>query len=123
MKPRTRQHLQRAERNARLAQEFAARQPPEDWAVVFAFYACVHYVGAYLWEIIEYSPKDHTDRAAVIWRTATLSPVAPVYRSLYDYAYKVRYYPDVRLAPQPIENAMGDMAQIRQVVRNELGIQ
>lgn len=123
MKPRTRQHLQKAERNARFAHEFATRQPPEDWATVFAFYACVHYIGAYLWETVEYSPKDHTNRAAVIWRTAALQPVAAVYRSLYDYAYKVRYYPDVRLASQLIENAMGDIAQIRQVVLNELGVQ
>lgn len=116
MKPRTRQHLRRAERNAQLAQRLAAEASPSEWVLVVAFYAAMHYVAAYLWETGEVAPKNHRERDQFIRTTAALRPIAEAYGLLFDAGYEARYAPVIRLQTNAIPDALGDLAQIRAVV-------
>ncbi len=116
MKPRTAQHRAKAEANAALARRLATEEPPCDWAVVVAFYAAVHYVGALLWERSEYEPHDHGERGRAINRMQELQQIEAVYFRLYDVGKKVRYLPGMKISAAPIEIALGDMAQIRTTI-------
>lgn len=116
MKPRTRQHLRRAERNAQLAQRLASEASPSEWVLVVAFYAAVHFVAAHLWEIAGIDVQNHREREQFIRTSASLKLIAEAYQRLYDDGYNVRYAPVVRLQPNAIPDALGDLAQIRTVI-------
>ena len=66
MDQRTREHLDLAERDHKLAQDLLGlaasgtlRPPPYEWIAVVAFYAALHYVNAYLWEIQQRETNSH----------------------------------------------------------------
>ena len=122
MKPRTAQHLTKADANMKRAQLLADEDPPADWAVVVAFYAAVHYVGALLWEQGDYTPINHRERGEAMHLMRELRPVEDVYDRLNDLGWKARYLPALRVSPTRIETALGDMVEIRTAVFAALGV-
>lgn len=67
---RTELHLATASQNrdfaAILVNTYDDAPPSLNWAAVAAFYAAVHYVNAYLWEIARVEPSNHLERAKLI---------------------------------------------------------
>lgn len=102
MRPRTEAHLATAERNHSLAHTLLSsvdiQPPPLEWAVVVAFYAAVHYVNAYLWEKIQYAPRNHGERVKAIDTWAELKAISSSYLVLQDYSFFARYRANFRVS-------------------------
>jgi ABC-type anion transport system duplicated permease subunit len=89
--PREDQHRDRAERNEKFAESLDQSQPiHENWAVVAAFYAALHYVQAYF---SRYSVEaaTHDERFEQIKRDAKLRNVFIQYKYLYTLSRTARY--------------------------------
>ena len=98
--------------------------PPTDWAVVFAFYAAVHYVNAFLWERQRHEPRTHDDREAAVARAVELRSVLHAYQQLRVLAQRVRYTPGYRPARALIQVAvLARQEAVAQTVRSTLGLQ
>jgi len=96
--PRTREHLDLAERNRNLAQELLGlavsgtlRAPAYEWIAVIAFYSAVHYVDAYFWEILQRSTTSHPQRAAWVKQEKDLRACAGEFQRLWALGTDGRY--------------------------------
>ena len=123
----TARHLQTAEHNHVVAlTHLDAQSPtlPKEWAAVIAFYAAVHYVNAYLWEIRRYAPPDHQSRNYLVDGDAVLIQCRHEYRRLLNAGYSARYVPGFRLQEQNARVLIdeGDLELVRQTVRAALGL-
>jgi hypothetical protein len=125
----TDRHIRTAERNRAVAlghlntQAHSVRPPAHEWAAVIAFYAAVHYVNGYLWEIRRYAPPNHESRNLMVRGDPVLRTCQEEYRRLLDAGFRARYVPDFRLlepaARELVEVHLGEM---RRVVRKALGL-
>lgn len=122
----TERHLQTAERNRSIASTHLAATPqtlPKEWSAVVAFYAVVHYVNAYLWEIRRYVPPDHQSRNYLVDGDPILIECRHEYRRLLDAGYRARYVPNFRLSEQDARDLIEtDLELVRQTVRAALGL-
>jgi hypothetical protein len=125
----TDRHLQTAERNRAIALAYlvttapGVQPPPNEWVAVIAFYAAVHYVNAYLWEIRRYAPPDHDSRNRLVTGDITLAPRRHEYRRLLNTGFRARYVPGFRLQEQDARDLIdGDLEMVRQTVRGALGV-
>lgn len=97
MEERTRGHLSTAHAN----QAYALAILHDDdvsgaelnWAAVAAFYAAMHAVNAYLWEIARLEPTNHRDRRDIIGHWPALAPLQSAYFALFDLSIHARYRP------------------------------
>jgi hypothetical protein len=126
---RTERHLQTAERNRLIAlahlsaQPAAVRPPAFEWVAVIAFYAAVHYVNAYLWEIRRYMPPDHDSRNRLLNGDAVLRSCRGEYSRLFDVGFKARYQPGFRLSEEGVRELLDeDLETVRRTVRTALGL-
>ena len=100
MNDETLDHLRIAEANRVLALALlhaaagSVRPRRWEWTGVVAFYAAVHYVNAYLWEIKQFAPANHAERRRFFNSDIVLYPVRESYEFLEGYGYEARY--DVR---------------------------
>jgi hypothetical protein len=62
-------------------------------AAVAAFYAAMHAINAYLWEIARLEPSSHRDRRAIIGQWPTLNTLEPSYAALFNRSLLARYEP------------------------------
>ena len=89
---RTRAFLALADENYSLAVRLLNDpSPPLRWVAVVAFYAAVHYVGAYVWELDKRELSSHPERDNEIHRDPALRRIAPHYRLLFDHGFRGRY--------------------------------
>jgi hypothetical protein len=96
---------------------------PKEWAAVIAFYAAVHYVNAYLWEIRRYTPPNHQSRNYLVDGDSVLTQCRHEYRRLLNAGYSARYVPVFRLQDQDARDLIeGDLGLVRQTVRAALGL-
>lgn len=120
---RTRAFLRSAQLNYEFAQAILNRQiqpAPLNWLVVVAFYSAVHYVNAYLWEMLQIEPKSHGERTDAIHTLQLLRSFEAEYDALRDWAYLARYEPTFRVTDQRAQRALRHLDTIRVVVRNDL---
>jgi hypothetical protein len=84
---------------------------------VIAFYAAVHFVNAYLWEMHRIEPRDHADRT---WRVKTdpiLRNCVGAYDRLRDEGYRSRYHRMRRInARQAAALVLTDLSSVEAVV-------
>jgi hypothetical protein len=103
MQPRTRDHLASARRNGAVARRLIddADSSPisAEWAVIAAFYAALHFVNAYLWEMFQLEPANHAERVQLVTRFAILRSVARSYAALEHAGFQARYTPGFRVEP------------------------
>ena len=97
MDDRTRQHLDIAEQNLAFARTLLGESGSQTvelrWGIVVAFYAAMHFVNAYLWELARLEPLNHRDRREVIGRWTSLGPMYAAYSTLFDFSIRARYEP------------------------------
>jgi hypothetical protein len=127
MEARTHQHLARADHHRDIALallEHTSRSrlhpPAYDWTVVAAFYAAVHYVNAYLWELRRYEPPDHNARRRVMAGDRSLQAAIQSYASLRARAFQARYRQDYRPSRLHAELATRQLRRVERVVRSAL---
>ena len=90
---------------------------------VVAFYAAVHLVNAYLWEVRRHAPPNHGNRTALVNADPTLHPRRREYERLLDRGFGARYVPGVRLPVQEVQNLIEiDLEAVRATVRTALGL-
>lgn len=125
----TDRHVQTAERNRAVAlahldtQAHSVRPPAYEWAAVIAFYAAVHYVNGYLWEIRRYEPPDHVSRNHLVRGDSGLRPCLSRYERLFEVGFRARYVPGFRLLePAARELVEIQLGEVRRVVRDALGL-
>jgi hypothetical protein len=130
MELRTRQHLERAERNRAIAnallsfpQSMGLDPPPLEWAVVVAFYAAVHFVNAFLWEHRRWKPPDHNASSSAVNRDAQLRSASPSYERLRSHAYQARYLQQYHVTATDAGGLVhNDLESVRRVVLRGLGM-
>jgi hypothetical protein len=122
-------HLQTAERNRHIAIAYLSidlagvQPPPYEWMAVIAFYAAVHYVNAYLWEVRRYDPPDHDSRNHLVTGDSRLRQCRFEYRRLFNTGFRARYVPGFRLREQDTRDLIDvDLEHVRQTVRGALGL-
>lgn len=97
MDERTRDHLRTARANRDyalsilLSEETTATQ--QNWAAVAAFYAAMHAINSYLWEIARLEPANHRDRREIVTRWPTLRSILASYDELFTFSIRARYEP------------------------------
>ena len=129
MERQTVRHIETAERNRLVAlahldiQSQSVQPPAYEWAAVIAFYAAVHYVNGYLWEMRRYAPPDHESRNLLVKGDAGLRPCRREYEALFEVGFRARYVPRFRLlehdARELVEIQLGE---VRRIVRDALGL-
>src|SRR4051794_29222932 len=130
MEPLTEDHIARAGHNRQLARALvepgaaALPHPPAlEWAQVVAFYAVVHDVNAYLWELPRYEPHRHEDRVRAVGRIAALRPASAAYGRLQTLGYDARYRAGYRATRAAAEAAVHtDLERVAGTVRRVLGL-
>jgi hypothetical protein len=122
-------HIQTAERNRVVAlahldgQAHAVQPPAYEWAAVIAFYAAVHYVNGYLWEIRRYEPPDHQSRNRLVRSDPGLRPCFDEYERLFSAGFRARYTPGFRLLDQRARELVDvELEAVRRVVRGAPGL-
>lgn len=123
MQQRANAYFQTAERNRDLAKAHIFTASTQDWAVVIAFYAALHFVHAYLYEKEgQKDPKSHHEREWCVENIQALQAAEIYYDDLYDFSLKVRYEPNYRLNSLVAQEAIDNMHEVERVVRKGLGI-
>ena len=129
MEWQTDRHIQTAERNRAVAsahldtQAHSVRPPAYEWAVVIAFYAAVHYVNGYLWEVRRYAPPDHDSRNLLVRGDPVLRACQEEYRRLFDAGFRARYVPGFRVLERGARDLIEvDLGEVRRIVRDALGL-
>jgi hypothetical protein len=130
MEQRTAEHLEKADHHRDVAQALIgplasqiSQPPPLDWAVVAAFYAAVHYVNAYVWEIRHFDPGTHPNRSAAVRAEPVLRPAGQAYLRLQDHGFQARYVATYRPNAQSIrDRVQTDLEAVRRVVRQGLSL-
>ncbi len=102
MEERTRKHLNTAHANRAYSLSILnngedASEAELNWAAVAAFYAAMHAINAYLWEIARLEPSSHRDRRAIIGQWPTLSMLERSYAALFNRSLLARYEPEYRV--------------------------
>src|SRR5215204_3497706 len=128
--PRTRDHLNRAERNREVARGLCTpavisviKPAPLEWAAVAGFYAGVHYVNAYLWERVRLEPANHPERNRWIRATPQLRSIFGAYKALSDLGWDARYKARFQVRAPVIQHAVHQqLDRIRAQVMRELGM-
>ena len=122
-------HIQAAERNRTVAlahlntQAHSVRPPAYEWVAVIAFYAAVHYVNGYLWEVRRYAPPDHESRNLLVRGDPVLGSCHDQYRRLLDAGFRSRYVPGFRIVEQEARELVEvHLSAIRRIVREALGL-
>jgi hypothetical protein len=125
----TDRHIQTAERNRAVAlahfdsQAHAVQPPAHEWAAVIAFYAAVHFVNGYLWEVRRYAPPDHESRNLLVRGDPVLRTCHEEYRRLFDVGFRARYVPGFRVLEQGARDLVeADLGEVRRIVRGALGL-
>jgi hypothetical protein len=125
----TDRHIQTAERNRAVAlahlntQAHAVTPPAYEWVAVMAFYAAVHYVNGYLWEIRRYAPPDHESRNRLVRGDPVLGACREEYRRLLDAGFRARYVPGFRMLEQGARDLIEvDLEEVRRILRGALGL-
>lgn len=121
MRGRTELHLATARQNsdfaAILVRTYDDAPPSLNWAAVVAFYAAVHYVNAYLWEVARVEPRNHFERAKLINTLSILDSLIPGYRRLQGYSINARYNPGFQMESADVRRLLDtDLATVAQVV-------
>lgn len=97
MDERTRKHLSTARANRAYAlailNDEATSVTELNWAAVAAFYAAMHAVNAYLWDVARLEPANHRDRRAIILSWPALDALRFSYNVLFDHSLRARYEP------------------------------
>ena len=126
MKPRTREHLLRAEENRLIAQQVISDPASSPglvrWACVMAFYAAVQYVNAYLVEQMDTLPGTHEERenAMRLFKTA-LRPILPRYLTLKSKSSAARYDSVSQFTAADVRSLIdNELESVRLAVVNEL---
>lgn len=125
MHRRTDRHVATARENrdfaTALVNDYNGTPPSLNWAAVAAFYAAVHYVNAYLWELAHLEPSSHFERASLIARWPLLQPLVPAYQRLQRYAINARYTPGFRMQRGDVMDLLEtDLAIIAQAIESTL---
>lgn len=125
MHRRTELHLLTARHNrdfaVTLVNTYDDAPPSLNWAAVMAFYAAVHYVNAYLWEIAQVEPSSHSERAKLINTWPILDPLIPGYRKLQGYSINARYSPGFQMQPRDVRGLLDtDLVVVAQVIESAL---
>lgn len=101
MEERTQKHLSTARANQdyslTIFHDDDASATELNWAAVAAFYAAMHAVNAYLWELARLEPVNHRDRRDIIEQWPTLGPLRAAYAALFDQSVTARYKPDSKV--------------------------
>ena len=126
MDPKTIEHLALAARNRDLARSLLVPgQLPQaaEWAAVVAFYAAVHLVNAYAWEMYGQEPADHGERGFIVRTDPVLVGCRREYRRLADNGYHARYTLGFRIS-DPDARVLVDvhLAQVEAIVRQALNL-
>lgn len=128
MDQRTRDHLDIAERNRSLARDLlelaasgALQQPPYEWIAVIGFYAALHYVDAYLWEMARRETRSHPQRAALVRQDIVLRACAGEYHRLMNAGTSGRYDRGYRVPASDAEDLVNvDLEAVVSVVASAL---
>lgn len=125
MELRTRQYLTTAERNQgfaiEIAGDYSGVPPSHEWAVVVAFYAAVHYINAFLWEVARVEPEHHEDRAFLMSRWTELSTAIPAYRRMLAVSFQARYRPAFRVDTRVLDRQLdSDLSAVAGAIRGYL---
>lgn len=108
-------HLDRAERNEKLASVLAA--PYWDWAVTATFYAAVHYVEAYFaTKIPPLHSGNHPERNNHIQDDAILKTCWRDYREMKNQAVNARYYPHIPMEKADVLKVGKKLATVKNLV-------
>jgi len=121
---RTREHLDLAERNQKLAQDLldlaaagTLQPPPYEWIAVIAFYSALHYVNAYLWEILQKETPSHPQRAAWVRQDKDLSACTGEFHRLWNAGGSARYDRGYSVSPSDAEDLVNtDLKAVASVV-------
>jgi hypothetical protein len=98
------------------------RPTPWEWVAVVAFYAAVHYVNAYLWEVRQIKPANHGHRGAEIRADARMASCRVSYWTLQDAGYRARYVETYALAEQRARSIVDvDLRLVEATVMQALG--
>jgi hypothetical protein len=104
-------------------QAHSVRPPAFEWAAVIGFYAAVHYVNGYLWEVRRYEPPDHESRNRLVRGDPGLRPCLDAYDRLLEAGFRARYVPGFRLLEQHARELVDvDLGEVRRVVQGALGL-
>jgi hypothetical protein len=125
VEPHTELHLTTALENqqfaAALLADAEATRAALRWSVTAAFYAAVHYVNAYLWEVARFAPHDHRARYAAMTRWPAITPARTPYERLADAAFRARYVPGHRIPARATNRLVElDLAVIDRIIREQL---
>ena len=128
MEQRTQEHLDRADVYRDFANIIRTTQggtpAGRNWASIIAFYAAVHYVNAYLWQVARFAPANHESRGAVLDRWPPLNAVTTSYEHLRDAGFRARYLPTYRVAPSLVDRLLDvDLRIVERVVRSQISPQ
>lgn len=121
MHRRTELHLATARHNrdfaVTLVNTYDDAPPSLNWTTVVAFYAAVHYVNAYRWDIVRVEPSSHSVRAKLINTRPTLDPLIPGHRRLQGYSINARYSPGFQMQSADVRRLINaDLVTVAQVV-------
>ena len=128
MDPKTANHLRISVRNRDLARALLGPandglQPsPWEWVAVMAFYAAVHAVNAYLWEVRRYDPANHGDRRAQLRLSLPITACSRDYRHLERLGFNARYDERFSLTEQQARELLDvDFRRVEATVMQALG--
>lgn len=97
MDERTREHLQTAQANREYALAILldedATTTQLNWAAVAAFYAAMHAINAYLWELARLEPANHRECLDIVLRWPALQPALASYDTLLTFSIRARNEP------------------------------
>lgn len=114
MEQKSEAHLQAARRNRDLARALLGpsladlRPAPWEWVAVIAFYAAVHYVNAYVWEVARVESSSHGERLARIRREPAIRHCRRRYLRLQEFGLLARYEPTFTLSEQEARDLVQD---------------
>ncbi|MFN8636197.1 MAG: hypothetical protein U0893_20290 [Chloroflexota bacterium] len=128
MDQRTGEHLDIAARNQKLVRDLLAlaapgalQPPPYEWIAVIAFYSALHYVDAYLWEILQRETRSHPRRAAWVRQDRGLNPCTGEYHRLWNAGGSARYDRGFSVPASEADELVNvDLATVERVVRAAL---
>ena len=88
--------------------------------MVAAFYAGVHLVNAYLWEVHRFEPRTHHQRQSYVTRDPVLEAVQAEYRSLAELGWAARYDPTARMSLFFLARSISNLETIKVVILAEV---
>lgn len=125
MESRTQDHISTARKNQAysliILADASASETELNWAAVAAFYAAVHAVNAYLWEIARLKPRNHHDRRQSIGQWPALQPLQSAYNILFNISIFARYEPGYVVVREQLRTLVNrHLALIVETIEREL---